>query len=180
MLWWLSPGQRWDTVTWCGWDKLWKSRRRCQLYSIRGVCWWLCVCYLTWQDCPSWWREKVMVYYYTFFNLYFTLAVTGWLRLGWMDGVKCHPLGNRETTTEAVRQCVKDRKEWRWCSWYVMLMQMIEWDCHFCFGLVFFRPSALWWLITWIGWVAVPRYGWGKLYHSHNYWYQYAVAQYID
>ena len=33
-------------------------------------------------------------------------------RLGWMDGVKV-ALGNRGMTLEAVRQCAKDRKEWR-------------------------------------------------------------------
>ena len=33
-------------------------------------------------------------------------------RLGWMDGVKV-ALGNRGMTVEAVRQCAKDRKEWR-------------------------------------------------------------------
>ena len=53
---WLSPGEGWDAVTWWGWDKLWKwrnywkSRRRCQVYGLRGVCWWLCVCYMTWHD----------------------------------------------------------------------------------------------------------------------------------
>ena len=40
----------------------------------------------------------------------------GWVRgrpmLGWMDGVKV-ALGNRGMTVEAVRQCAKDRKEWR-------------------------------------------------------------------
>ena len=33
-------------------------------------------------------------------------------RLGWMDGVKV-ALGKRGMTVEAVRQCPKDRKEWR-------------------------------------------------------------------
>ena len=33
-------------------------------------------------------------------------------RLGWMDGVKV-AMGNRGMTTEAERQCAKDRKEWR-------------------------------------------------------------------
>ena len=33
-------------------------------------------------------------------------------RLGWMDGVKV-ALGNKGMTVEAVRQCAKDRKEWR-------------------------------------------------------------------
>ena len=32
--------------------------------------------------------------------------------LGWTDGVKV-ALGNRGMTVEAVRQCAKDRKEWR-------------------------------------------------------------------
>ena len=59
VLWCLSPGEGWDAVTRCGWDKLlkacnyWKSRRRYQVYGLRGVCWWLCVCYLTWRDYPS-------------------------------------------------------------------------------------------------------------------------------
>ena len=56
MLWWLSHGEGRDAVTWCGWDKLWKgrnywkSRLSCQLYGLRGVSWWLCVCLsdLTW------------------------------------------------------------------------------------------------------------------------------------
>ena len=38
--------------------------------------------------------------------------VLGRPRLGWMDGVKV-PLGNREMTVEAARQCAKDRKMWR-------------------------------------------------------------------
>ena len=38
--------------------------------------------------------------------------VRGRPRIGWMDGVKV-ALGNREIMVEAVRQCTKDRKEWR-------------------------------------------------------------------
>ena len=38
--------------------------------------------------------------------------VRGRPRLGWMDVVKV-ALGNRGLTVEAVRQCAKDRKEWR-------------------------------------------------------------------
>ena len=38
--------------------------------------------------------------------------VRGRPRLGWMDGMKV-ALRNREMTVEAVRQCVKDRKEYR-------------------------------------------------------------------
>ena len=67
VLWWLSPGEEWDAVTRCGWDKLWKgrnywkSRRRCQVYGlliiiIRMGCMLddcVCVCYLTWHDYPS-------------------------------------------------------------------------------------------------------------------------------
>ena len=47
------------TFSWCGWDKLqkrrnyWISRRRCQIYWLRGACWWLCVWYLTGHDYPS-------------------------------------------------------------------------------------------------------------------------------
>ena len=64
VLWWLSPGEGWDAVTWGGWDKLWKghncciSKLRCQVYGLRGVwfidwlIYWLCVCYLTWHDYP--------------------------------------------------------------------------------------------------------------------------------
>ena len=71
MLWWLSHGEGRDAVTWCGWDKLWKgrnywtSRLSCQVYVLRGVSWWLCVCF-TWLDMTTrpWCREKVMVYYY--------------------------------------------------------------------------------------------------------------------
>ena len=29
------------------------SRRRCKVYVLKGVCWWLCVCYLTWHGYPS-------------------------------------------------------------------------------------------------------------------------------
>ena len=38
--------------------------------------------------------------------------VRGRPRLGWLDVVK-GTLGNRGKTVEAVRQCAKDRKEWR-------------------------------------------------------------------
>ena len=40
----------------------------CQVYGLRGVSWWLCVCFI-WLDMttPPWCREKVMVYYYYFF-----------------------------------------------------------------------------------------------------------------
>ena len=38
--------------------------------------------------------------------------VRGRSRLGWMDGVKV-ALGNIGMTVEAVRQCAKDRQEWR-------------------------------------------------------------------
>ena len=37
--------------------------------------------------------------------------VRGRLRLGWIDGVVA--LGGRGMTVEAVRQCEKDREEWR-------------------------------------------------------------------
>ena len=38
--------------------------------------------------------------------------VRGRPRIGYMDGVNV-ALGNRGMTVEAVRQCTKDRKEWR-------------------------------------------------------------------
>ena len=38
--------------------------------------------------------------------------VRGRPRLGWVDGVKV-ALGNRGMMVQAVRQCVKDQKEWR-------------------------------------------------------------------
>ena len=38
--------------------------------------------------------------------------IRGTPRFGWMDDVKV-ALGNRGMTVEAVRQCAKDRKEWR-------------------------------------------------------------------
>ena len=71
MLWWLSHGEGRDTVTWCGWDKLkkgrnyWTSRLSSQVYGLRGVSWWLCVCF-TWLDMTTspWCMEKVVVYYY--------------------------------------------------------------------------------------------------------------------
>ena len=71
MLCWLSHGEGRDAVTWSGWDKLskghnyWTWRLSCQVYGLRGVSWWLCVCF-TWLDMttPPWCREKVMVYYY--------------------------------------------------------------------------------------------------------------------
>ena len=85
MLWWLSHGEGRDAVTWCGWDKLekgrnyWKSRLRCQVYGVRGVSWWLCVCFI-WLDMttPPWCREKVMVYlfYFTYYQLVFTLSTS--------------------------------------------------------------------------------------------------------
>ena len=69
-LWWLSPGEWWDAVTWCGWDKqkkghkYWKSRLRCQVYGLRGVYWRLCVCYLTWHLYPSLVDGESQVYCY--------------------------------------------------------------------------------------------------------------------
>ena len=70
MPWWLSPGEGRDAVTWCGWYKLeicvnyWKSRRKCQVYGLRGVC--SMIMSVIWLDIttPSWWRKKVVVYYY--------------------------------------------------------------------------------------------------------------------
>ena len=72
----LSPGDWWNAITWCIWDKLWKgrnywkSRRRCEVYGLRGVCWWLCVHYLTWHDYPSLMEGEVVVYYY---NVYWQI-----------------------------------------------------------------------------------------------------------
>ena len=77
LLWWLSPGEGWDAVTWCGWDKLWKgrnywkSRRRCQVYGLRRAVGCLCVIWLG-KTTPPWWREKVMLYYYITRNILFT------------------------------------------------------------------------------------------------------------
>ena len=78
VLWWFTPGDGWDAVSWCGWDKLWKERNNWilwltyQLYGLRAVCWCLCVCYI-WLDMiipwATWWREKVKVYY--FYNIKF-------------------------------------------------------------------------------------------------------------
>ena len=62
VLWWFTPGEGRDTVTWCGWDKqykgrnYWKSTHRCQVDGLMGVsltivC--VCVFYLTWHDYPS-------------------------------------------------------------------------------------------------------------------------------
>ena len=50
-----------------------KTRR--QVYGLRGVSWWLCVCF-TWLDMttPPWCREKVMVYYY-YYYYNFTAAI---------------------------------------------------------------------------------------------------------
>ena len=79
MHWWLSPGEGRDAITWCGWDKLykghnyWKSRPRSQVYVLRGVSWWLCVCVLsdfTWLPLldggrKSWYAVYLLnVYYY--------------------------------------------------------------------------------------------------------------------
>ena len=73
VLWWSSPLEGWDAVTWCGWDKLWKgcnywiSRRRCQVNLLRGVCWRMCVCYLTWL--PSLVKGEshgILLFYETF------------------------------------------------------------------------------------------------------------------
>ena len=78
MLWWLSPGEEWDAVTRLHdavginckkWRNYWKSRGRCQVYGLSGVCLMIvCVCVI-WLDMttPPWWREKVMVYYYYYY-----------------------------------------------------------------------------------------------------------------
>ena len=63
-------------------------------------------------------------------------------RLGWMNGVKL-ALGNRGMIVEAVRQCVKDQKEW----WYI---------CNeiffFCLALCSFElPFCALVVITWRG-----------------------------
>ena len=76
MLWWLSHREGRDAVTWCGWDKLWKgrtfwkSRLRCQVYGLRGVSWWLRVCFILLDmTTPPWCKEKVVVYYYYYYKM---------------------------------------------------------------------------------------------------------------
>ena len=39
-------------INWKG-HSYWKSRRRCQAYGLKGVRWWLCLCYLTLHNYPS-------------------------------------------------------------------------------------------------------------------------------
>ena len=62
MLWWLSAGEGWmplHDAVWINCKKGYnyrKSRGRCQVYGLRGVCLMIvcvCVCYLTWHDYPS-------------------------------------------------------------------------------------------------------------------------------
>ena len=80
VFWWLSPGEWWDSVTWCGWDKLQKRCNYwCQVYQMSSiwangcklmiVCVFRCVCVcvcVIWLDMTThpWWREKVMVLNY--------------------------------------------------------------------------------------------------------------------
>ena len=52
MLWWLSPGEGWDAVTGCGWDKLIEAKTLKIMAQVSSV--WAkgcmlddCVCYLT-------------------------------------------------------------------------------------------------------------------------------------
>ena len=58
--------------------------------------------------------------------------VSGWPRLGWMDGVKV-ALGNRGMMVEAARQCEKNRS-WEPCNWMSVTRQ-------FLLGPVFFRTA---------------------------------------
>ena len=59
MLWWFSHGEWRDAVTCCFWDKLWKwrywkSRRKCKVYGLSGVCFvgvGGCVCAAHWSSC---------------------------------------------------------------------------------------------------------------------------------
>ena len=65
--------------------------------------------------------------------------VQGRPRLGWMDGVKV-ALGNRGMTVEAVRQCAKDRKEWR-ALLHMLLIIYVPRHC-----VILDHPPVLWWL----------------------------------
>ena len=70
--------------------------------------------------------------------------VRGRQRLGWMDGVKM-ALGSRGMTVEAVRQCAKDKKEWR-----ALVHMYIEFNATI-FALPCVLPdhsAAFWWIIT--------------------------------
>ena len=60
--------------------------------------------------------------------------VRGRPRIGWMDGVKV-ALGNRGMTVEAVRQCAKDRKEWRTLHGTYVTERVPR--GHFCLALLF-------------------------------------------
>ena len=78
--------------------------------------------------------------------------VRGRPRLGWMDGVKI-ALDNRLMTVDAVRQCAKDRKEWR-ARVHMSLNEfhaaIFGWPC-----VVLNHPPVLWWLSPGEGWDAV-------------------------
>ena len=54
------------------------------VYGLRGVSWWLCVCF-TWHDMttPPWCREKVVVYYYIPLRIlvrymWWFVGISGW------------------------------------------------------------------------------------------------------
>ena len=77
MLWWLSHGEGRDAVTYAvginckNGATTEKSRLGCRVSGLRGVSWWLCVCFF-WLDMttPPWCREKVMVYYIIIKNIH--------------------------------------------------------------------------------------------------------------
>ena len=76
------------------WRNYWKSRLRCQVYRLRGVSWWLCVCFI-WLNttAPPWCREKVKVYYYvlkfwSFWLLFFVVNENSTLVENSMKSVK--------------------------------------------------------------------------------------------
>ena len=57
VLWWLSPREGRDAVTWCGWDNCKKGatteNQGSGVKYIKAILIIVCVCYLTWHDYPS-------------------------------------------------------------------------------------------------------------------------------
>ena len=47
-----------------------ENQPRCQVYGLRGVCWWLCVRYLAWDDYPALVEGEShgILYYYVYLN----------------------------------------------------------------------------------------------------------------
>ena len=89
VLWWLSPGEGWDAVSWCM-VRTYETKIKAHMSSIWAKGFMLddCVCYLTWHDYHSLVRENVFVYYlfiiitkYDYVILRFSTNCTSFLSL---------------------------------------------------------------------------------------------------